>query len=87
MKKITVAIFALLTIVAFSSFAQQTDTIKQITLEEIVISVNKIPEPSKNVAQTVQVIGARQIQNLQALSTAELISSSGIQVQKSQLGG
>lgn len=87
MKKITVAIFALLTIVAFSSFAQQTDTIKQITLGEIVISVNKIPEPSKNIAQTVQVIGARQIQNLQALSTAELISSSGIQVQKSQLGG
>lgn len=87
MKKITLAIIALLNIVAFASLAQQTDTVKQITLEEIVISVNKIPEPQKNVAQTVQIIGARQIQNIQALSTAELISASGIQVQKSQLGG
>lgn len=87
MKKITLAIFALLNIIALTSFAQQTDTLKQITLGEIVISVNKIPEPQKNVAQTVQIIAARQIQNIQALSTAELISASGIQVQKSQLGG
>ena len=87
MKKITLAIIALLNITALTSFAQQTDTIKQINLGEIVISVNKIPEPQKNVAQTVQIIAARQIQNIQALSTAELISASGIQVQKSQLGG
>lgn len=72
------------------SYAQitTTDTAKIITLNEVVISVNKIEETKKAVAQQVQVLTANDIANSQAQSTADVIANTGnVHVQKSQLGG
>jgi hemoglobin/transferrin/lactoferrin receptor protein len=61
---------------------------KKITLGEVVVSVNKISETQRTVAQHVEVLTAKEIRNSQALTTAELLSNSaGVFVQKSQLGG
>lgn len=68
-------------------FSQSPDTLKVINLSETVISVNKQVEVKKNVAQTVMVISRSEIENLQANTTADIISGQGIAIQKSQLGG
>ena len=66
----------------------QPDTIQSISLDEVVISVNKTAELQRTVAQQVEVLHATQIQNTQTQNTADLIGFSGaVFVQKSQLGG
>ncbi|HKR05064.1 MAG TPA: TonB-dependent receptor [Bacteroidia bacterium] len=61
---------------------------KTISLDEVVISANKTEETKKTVAQQVQVLKAKEIENTQSQSTADLIMSTGnVFVQKSQLGG
>ncbi len=88
MKKITL-LFAS-AFIFMNVFAQDhTDTTKNksITLDELIISANKEEETKKNVAQQVQVLTAKDIVNAQAQSTADLIASTGVQMQKSQLGG
>ena len=80
----------LLTGFSVISSAQTTkiDTAKFITLNEVVIAVNKIEETKKTVAQQVQVLTANGIANTQAQSTADAIANTGnVHVQKSQLGG
>ena len=72
---------------AFAQENNDTTKHKSVTLDEVVISANKIEETKKTVAQQVQVLTAKDIANAQAQSTADLISSAGIQMQKSQLGG
>lgn len=82
-----IAIIVLLNISSHLIFAQATDTLKSVTLTEVVVSVNKEEETKKTVAQQVQVLTPKDIESSQALSTADLISSNGIPVQKSQQGG
>ncbi len=86
------AMLSLLLINYQLSLAQkmETDSLsdKVISLDEVVISVNKTEELKKSVAQQIQVIGPRQIINSQAQTTAELIANTGtVFVQKSQSGG
>ena len=78
----------------FSQFAycqnNESDTLikNNITLNEVIISVNKTTETLKTVAQEIRHLSAKEIQNLQAQSTADVLSSSGnVFVQKSQMGG
>lgn len=88
MKKLLFAVTAMVVIFFEFSFAQSKDTITTIiSLNEVVISINKTEETKKNTAQEVQVITSNQITNAQAQSTADLISGAGIHVQKSQYGG
>ncbi len=91
-KFLSLAIITLSIFYSHASNAQmsQSDSIsiKTIDLDEVVVSVNKIEEARKSIAQQVQVINSIDISKLQAQSTADLISNSGnIFVQKSQLGG
>jgi hemoglobin/transferrin/lactoferrin receptor protein len=66
--------------------AQQADT--TVYLNEMIISANKIPETRSKVSQQVQVITSKTIMNLNAQSTADLVSNSGVvAMQKSQQGG
>lgn len=60
---------------------------KGISLKEIVISVNKMAEPRKSIAQEVKVLRASDISNAHAQSTADLLAKQGVQVQMSQMGG
>jgi hemoglobin/transferrin/lactoferrin receptor protein len=85
---------SLLLLVALSqlTFSQINPTdsayIKMINLNEVVISVNKIEESKRTVAQYVEVLTAKEIANSQSQTTAELLSNAaGVFVQKSQLGG
>jgi hemoglobin/transferrin/lactoferrin receptor protein len=70
--------------------AQQTfqDTTKSISLDEIVVSANKVSESKKNVAQQIKVISSPEISVLNAQNTADLLqNTANIFVQKSQQGG
>ena len=72
------------------SLAQNADSTKHkiILLEEVVVSANKVEECKNTIAQQIQVIPAKEIENSQSLSTADLIANTGnVFVQKSQLGG
>ena len=61
---------------------------KSLTMREAVVSVNKMEESKKNIAQQVQILNSKDIQNLQAQSTADLLANTGnVFVQKSQMGG
>lgn len=65
-----------------TTFAQNNSsdsTNKSISLNEVVISVNKSEETKKTVAQQVEVIDTKTIVSLQAQTTAELLSKSGLQ--------
>ena len=66
-----------------------SDSVKtNISLTEVVISVNKVKETKNKVAQQVQVMSASEIANTQGQTTADVIANSGnVHVQKSQLGG
>lgn len=90
MKKIAIAcmsVFAFMNVEAQDNVSTDTTKNKSLTLDEVVISVNREEETKKTVAQQVQVLTAKDIANSQAQSTADLISGAGIPVQKSQLGG
>ena len=92
MKHILYPILAFLLMLSQISYSQvnTTDTaqIKSINLNEVVISVNKIVESQRTIAQHVQVITAKEIASSQSQSTADLLSNTaGVFVQKSQLGG
>ena len=59
-----------------------------VNLKEVTISVNKVEETKRTVAQQVLVLPAKEIENTQAQSTADLITNTGAAtVQKSQQGG
>jgi hemoglobin/transferrin/lactoferrin receptor protein len=92
MKFINTPVWILLCISGLSAYSQNTeqDTLfkNNITLNEVIISVNKTLETRKTIAQEIRLISAKEIQNLQAQSTADLLSGSGnVFVQKSQMGG
>jgi hemoglobin/transferrin/lactoferrin receptor protein len=90
MKHIKLCTLVFVLFIASFSYAQNTDTTKHkiISLEEVVVSANKVEENKKNIAQQIQVISAKEIENSQSLSTADLLANTGnVFVQKSQLGG
>jgi hemoglobin/transferrin/lactoferrin receptor protein len=83
---------SLLMMIISQSQAQNTtiDTSisKTLTLDETVVSVNKVEETKKTVMQQVQVLTPHDIANAQSQSTADLIANTGnVLVQKSQSGG
>jgi hemoglobin/transferrin/lactoferrin receptor protein len=92
MKHSKFAILALLIALSQLTWSQinlpDTAGIKTINLNEVVVSVNKIEESKRTVAQYVEVLTAKEIANSQSQTTADLLSNTaGVFVQKSQLGG
>jgi len=91
MKRIFISSCLLLLI--SSGFAQQKNNIKdtvikQIDLEEIVISASNFAEKKKNIAQKIDVISSKTIAQANAQNTGDLLLNTGkIFVQKSQQGG
>lgn len=64
------------------------DTLRPDPLDEVVISANKGEETRRTVAQQIQVLGIRQIEEAQVQTTADLLSNTaGVFVQRSQMGG
>ncbi|MBL7701830.1 MAG: TonB-dependent receptor [Ferruginibacter sp.] len=78
---------------ACSGFAQQNKnskdtTIKELNLEEVVISASNFAEKRKNIAQKIDVISAKTIAQSNAQNTGDLLINTGkVFVQKSQQGG
>lgn len=67
---------------------EPNDTLKSVNLLKVVVSVNKDPEVLRTVNQQVQLMKTEDLQQLQAQSTAEVLSNMGnVFVQKSQMGG
>lgn len=87
MKIYKIAISILLYWLPVYIYSQDNDTSKSVTLDEVLVTANKTEEIKRNIAQQVLLLSAKQIENTHAQSTADLISSSGVPVQKSQLGG
>jgi hemoglobin/transferrin/lactoferrin receptor protein len=88
-KYVTVLLFAFQHTMTYSqNTVVDTAKTKVVSLDDIVISANKVEETKRNVAQQVQTISAKEIQISQSQSTADLISNTGtVFVQKSQMGG
>ncbi|MFM8243226.1 MAG: TonB-dependent receptor plug domain-containing protein, partial [Crocinitomicaceae bacterium] len=58
------------------------------TMEEVVLSASRFEEKKKDVAQKIQVIRSKDLQQMNQSSTADVLANSGnVFVQKSQLGG
>ena len=73
-----------------ASFAQNIpqDSIPTITLDEVVVAVNKVAETKRNIAQQIQILNASQISSTQSQTTADFLAATGnVFIQKSQLGG
>lgn len=57
-------------------------------MQEVVVSASRFEEKKKDVSQKIQVIGTKELQNMNQTSTADVLANSGnVMVQKSQLGG
>lgn len=92
MKVIKFSGVAMLVLHSLFSYPQnkRIDTIenKSVTLDEIIISANKTVESIRTIAQQAEALSAKEIQNSQSQSTADLLSNSAnVFVQKSQGGG
>jgi hemoglobin/transferrin/lactoferrin receptor protein len=73
----------------FASNAQtDTGTVKNIQLEEVVVSATSFSEKKKNIAQAIDIITAKKIAQANTQNTGDLLMSTGkVFVQKSQQGG
>jgi len=70
------------------SSSQEDSLKKEKRLEEVIIYSNKFAERKKNIVQKIDVIAARQIAQLNAQNTGDLLVNTGnVFVQKSQQGG
>ncbi len=64
------------------------DSIKSTFLDEMVISANKIEEPRRYIGQQIEIVSNDKIKQLNAPTTADLLTNSGwVSMQKSQQGG
>lgn len=88
-KDILMVIAVILSQLLFLNHSKSQDTTSRIiTLNEVVISANRINENSKYVAQPIQVIKSKDIQLTNAQSVADLLmKTTTLTVQKSQQGG
>ena len=79
--------------ITYTGFAQEKiikkDTaVKEISLDEVVISASNFAEKKKNIAQKIDVINANTIAQTNAQNTGDLLINTGkVFVQKSQQGG
>src|SRR5262245_44918004 len=89
MKKISSLLFILLPSSILLAQPETRDSSRTVvTLDEVVVSVNKSEEHTRQVAQQVQQIPQAEIEARPTMTTAELLSQTGnVPVQKSQLGG
>jgi hemoglobin/transferrin/lactoferrin receptor protein len=91
MKKVIISLG--LVCIAYRGMAQlKTNTkdtaLKEISLDEVVISASNFAEKKKNIAQKIDVITAKTIAQINAQNTGDLLINTGkIFVQKSQQGG
>ncbi len=78
----------ILFVLTIYNLSKAQDTTQILTINEVVISANKVEENSKFVAQQIKSINRKQIELWNTPSTADLIAQSGnLMVQKSQQGG
>jgi len=89
MKKfITLACGVGLCITASAQTQEQKDSIKNISLNTVIISGNKFAEKKKNIVQKTDVVTSREIKQMNAQTTADVLLNTGqVFVQKSQQGG
>src|SRR5689334_2252105 len=88
MKIFYLAMFALLMLPCWLAAQNSITDSSGVNLKEVTISVNKVEEAKRTVAQQVLILPSKEIENAQAQSTADLISNTGAAtVQKSQQGG
>jgi hemoglobin/transferrin/lactoferrin receptor protein len=74
-------------LLSISGYSQIDSTQRKINLNEVIITVNKVPEKLKNSSQEVKVIGKEIIESNNPSSSADLLAKQGLQVQMSQQGG
>ncbi|MBL7766143.1 MAG: TonB-dependent receptor [Chitinophagaceae bacterium] len=89
MKKILLAACAVFSILHVQAQTEeQKDSIKQVSLTEVVIAGNKFAEKKKNIVQKIDIITAKEIRMTNAQTAADaLINTGQVFVQKSQQGG
>jgi len=90
MKKIVLFSISILALThnAGAQTQDQKDSIKQVNLNEVVISGTKFSEKKKNIVQKVDVVTQKQLTQMNAQSMADvLINTGNVFVQKSQQGG
>ena len=81
-------IFCIMVLGSMVSSSQEDSLKKEKRLEEVIIYSNKFAERKKNIVQKIDVIAARQIAQLNAQNTGDLLVNTGnVFVQKSQQGG
>lgn len=84
-------LFILFTCAGFMTQAQtqeQKDSIKNVQLNEFVVSGNKFEEKKKNITQKIEVISSKEMTQMNAQTTADVLTNTGqVFVQKSQQGG
>ena len=88
--KISRCILALVAIIlsSIASAQEPVDSVFYNELEEVIISSNKFAEKRKNISQKVEVVTARQIREINAQNSGDLLMNTGnVFVQKSQQGG
>ena len=84
----TAAAFLILPAFLFAQKKTDTATADTTKLEEVVVVSSRFTEKKSNVAQQVKVVTAKELQQMNAPTTADVLQlTPGILVQKSQLGG
>ena len=82
-KHINKILLALLFFITISMLFAQSE-LDSLNLEEVIISANKEAQNKSQVAQQFTILTKKNIEKINAASSADLISSQGIHVQKSQ---
>ena len=83
-----ITIIFILSLRTFLTSGQDAPDTTSNSFDEVVISANRAEETRRTVAQQVQVLTLRQIEEAQARNTADLLSNTaGVFVQRSQMGG
>ena len=83
MKKIFISFILLCSL--YNGFAQQKSNrkdsaLKEISLEEVVISASNFAEKKKNIAQKIDVISAATIAQTNAQNTGDLLINTGLSI-------
>jgi hemoglobin/transferrin/lactoferrin receptor protein len=88
MKKIIILSISVLCAQGAIAQKQEQDSIKNVQLNQVVISGNKFAEKKKNIVQKIDVISQKEISQMNAQNMADVLINTGqVFVQKSQQGG